>query len=112
MTGFEHYSAQARELEEAIVRKGLLLGIDWANEAQVRQIAREALECRLDPDHPECQSTNPVTRARVELFGLAQLMLKLMTQSAGDGIPTHGGPAWKALGRALWLESGKGVADR
>jgi hypothetical protein len=110
VTGFEHYSAEARELEEAIARKGLLLGIDWADEIQVRQLAREALECRLDPDHPECQSTNATTRARIELFGLAQLMLKVMAQSAGDDIRTHGGPIWKALGRALWIESGNSAA--
>lgn len=106
MVGFENYGAEARGIEEAIARKGLLLGIDWSNEAQVRQLAREALECRLDPDHPECQSTDATTRARIELFGLAQLMLKVMAQSAGEGIHTHGGPVWKALGRALWIESG------
>jgi hypothetical protein len=106
MPGFEHYSAEARGIEEAITRKGLLLGIDWTNEVQVRQLAREALECRLDPEHPECQSTNPTTRARIELFGLAQLMLKVMAESAGDHIHTHGGPVWKAFGRALWIEAG------
>jgi hypothetical protein len=106
MAGFENYGAEARELEEAIARKGLLLGIDWNDEVQVRQLAREALECRLDPDHPECRSTDPATRTRIELFGLAQLMLKVMAQSAENDIHTHGGPIWKALGRALWIESG------
>lgn len=106
---FEHYATEARELEEAIVRRGIVLGIDWNDEPQVRRLARDALACRIDSEHPECQGADPGTRARIELFGLAQLMLKVMTESAREeGIHTHGGPAWKAFGRALWLESGLG----
>ena len=106
---FEHYAREARELEEAIVRRGFVLDIDWSNEVQVRQLARAALACRIDPEHPECQGADPQSRARIELFGLAQLMLKVMTESAREeGFETHGGPTWKAFGRALWLESGLG----
>ena len=32
-------------------------------------------------------------------------MLRVMKESADDGIITHGGPVWKALGRALWLQA-------
>lgn len=106
---FEHYDAEARELEDAIVRRGIVLGIDWNDDVQVRQLARAALDCRIDPAHPECGGTDPQSRARIELFGLAQLMLKVMTESASEeGIHTHGGPTWKAFGRALWRESGLG----
>ena len=105
---FEHYDAEARELEDAIVRRGIVLGIDWNDEMQVRLLARAALDCRIDPEHPECQGVDPQSRARIELFGLAQLMLKVMTESASEeGIHTHGGATWKAFGRALWLESGQ-----
>jgi len=44
-------------------------------------------------------------RAKAELFGLAALMLRIMEKSADDGVLTHGGPAWKSFGRALWEES-------
>ena len=39
------------------------------------------------------------------LFGLANLMLRTMEESAGVGIESHGGPVWKAFGRALWAEA-------
>jgi hypothetical protein len=42
--------------------------------------------------------------AKVELFGLAALMLKTMTESATRGFETHGGTAWKSFARALWAE--------
>jgi len=107
MVGFENFARQAQELEREILRHGLVLGIDWDDEAQVHQLAREAIECRMDPEHPECTSKDPRTRARIELFGLAQLMLTVMAESAEQGIHTHGGPVWKAFGRALYEESRK-----
>jgi hypothetical protein len=105
MTGFEHHAEEARRIEQEIVRLGIALGIDWEDEVEVRALAREALACH--PGGAGGHPGSPVERARVELFGLAQLMLKVMTESARDqGIHTHGGPVWKAFGRALWLESG------
>jgi hypothetical protein len=104
MSGFEDYAREARQIEHEIGIKGLILGIDWDDAGQVRRLAREAIECRMDPDHPECSSSDPETRARIELFGLAQLMLKVMKESANEDIDTHGGPAWKAFARALWAE--------
>jgi hypothetical protein len=102
--GFEDYGREALEIEREIVRKGVILGIDWNDAAEVRQLAREALRCRNLPDSPECNPTDPRARAKLELFGLAQLMLTVMRQSADEGMHTHGGPAWKALARALWQE--------
>lgn len=106
MSGFEDFAGQAQQLEREIARWGLVLGIDWDDSAQVAQLAREAIECHMDPEHPECTSKDPRTRARIELFGLAQLMLTVMAQSAGEGMHTHGGPVWKALGRALYEAAG------
>ena len=106
MSGFEDFAGQAQQLEREIARWGVVLGIDWGDSAQVAQLAREAIECRMDPEHPECTSKDPKTRARIELFGLAQLMLTVMAQSASEGIHTHGGPVWKALGRALYEAAG------
>ena len=102
MSGFENYSREAQQLEHEIERKGVVLGIDWDDAAQVRELAREALDCKLGADN--CEPDDPDDRARLELFGLAQLMLTVMKESAQDDIHTHGGPAWKALARALWAE--------
>lgn len=101
MPVFENYSREAAEIEREIVRHGLVLGIDWNDETQVRALAREALATH-DADHAP---DDPRRMAKLELFGLAQLMLTVMRQSADEGMHTHGGPAWKALARALWQEA-------
>ena len=102
MSGFENYSGEARQIEHEIETKGVILGIDWNDAVQVRELARQALDCKLGANN--CEPNNPADRARIELFGLAQLMLKVMAESAGDDIQTHGGAAWKAFAHALWEE--------
>ena len=102
MSGFEDYSREARQIEHEIERKGAILGIDWDDAAQVRKLAREALDCKLGGEHGEVD--DPRDRTRIELFGLAQLMLAVMKESADDDMHTHGGAAWKAFARALWAE--------
>ena len=104
MPVFENYSREAQEIEREIVRKGFVLGIDWEDEAQVRALAREALACKDIEDNPDCRLTDARSLAKIELFGLAQLMLTVMRQSADEGMQSHGVPAWKALARALWQE--------
>ena len=102
MSGFENYSSEALQLEQEIERKGVILGIDWNDAVQVRELAREALDCKIG--QADCNMKNPQDRPRVELFGLAQLMLTVMKESANADIHTHGGAAWKAFARALWAE--------
>ena len=105
MSGFENYTAEAQALELEIERTGIALGIDWSNDAQVRELAREALDKGRDEVMAAARSEDRLALAKVELFGLAQLMLKTMEESANEGFLTHGGPVWKAFGRALWEES-------
>lgn len=103
---FENYHREADEIEKEIERKGIVLGIDWDDEAEVRALAREAL-LHSGAD-AQASTANPKDRrvmARTELFGLAALMLKTMEQSAEEGMHTHGGPVWKSFGRALWQEA-------
>lgn len=108
MSGFEDYSGDTRALELEIERKGIVLGIDWSDEAQVRRLAREALTHKMADVHlPAGQAVDPREMAKIDLFGLAGLMLKTMQESAELGFESHGGEAWKALGRALWIESGQ-----
>lgn len=102
MSSFENFSGEARQLESEIERKGIILGIDWKDAAQVRELARQAMDCRLEKNNHE--PDDQLERARIELFGLAQLMLTVMKESADANIHTHGGPAWKAFAHALWAE--------
>jgi hypothetical protein len=108
MAAFENFAEEARRIEREIERHGVLLGIDWQDEHAVRALAREALACRADNPSMNEMLNAPGQRAKLELFGLAQLMLKVMTEGAGADIEVHGGPAWKAFARALWRESGLG----
>lgn len=108
MAGFENYQEATRKIEEEIEHMGVALGIDWSDEAQVRALACEALEHAQDRMREA--AANPDDHrlgAKVTLFGLASLMLRTMEESAGVGFESHGGPVWKAFGRALWLEAQK-----
>ena len=105
MTGFENYTGEAAQIELEMVRKGIALGIDWADEAQLRALAREALTHGLEQIGLASRSDDFSGRAKADFFGLAQLMLKVMQDSANEGFLTHGGPAWKAFGKALWTEA-------
>ena len=105
MAGFENYGADTGEIEREIERKGVVLGVDWADEVQVRALAREALEHIQDDVRIAASGT--VERkllAKVDLFGLAGMMLKTMEESASIGMESHGGDAWKAFAKALWAE--------
>ena len=105
MTGFENYGDEAVQIEREMVRKGFALDIDWADQAQLRALARDALTHGHEQIDSASRNHDPAGIARAEFFGLAQLMLKVMEQSAGEGGHTHGGPAWKAFGKALWSEA-------
>jgi len=105
MTGFENYAKNVREIELEIERKGIVLGIDWTDDVQVRALVKEALD--HSADDVKLASSGPVDyqlMAKVSLYGLAALMLRTMEESADVGIESHGGVAWKAFGKALWEE--------
>lgn len=106
MSGFEHYEKATSEIEKEIEHKGAILGIDWNNENEVRALAQEALSHL--PENLRRASSGPTDyklMAKIDLFGLAGMMLKTMEESAETGVESHGGPAWKAFSRALWLAS-------
>ncbi|TVO57608.1 hypothetical protein [Denitromonas halophila] len=101
MSGFENYQRDATALDREMVVRGLVLGLDWDDEAQMMALAREALSST--PKHIEAlaRDPNPRLKAKGELFALGVLMLKTMAESAAIGIHSHGGHAWKAFGHAL-----------
>lgn len=102
---FEHYAEEAQRIEQEIVRHGIVLGIDWSDPVTVRALAREALALHPADGEKVSLGDTPEARAKLEIFGLAQLMLKVMAESADNDIETHGGEVWKSFGRALWLEA-------
>ena len=104
MPEFENYAAEALQIEQEIERKGAILGIDWNNESAVRNLAKQAMASHDATMPIGFSMSSPEGMAKIELFGLAQLMLKVMKQSAEDDVLAHGGPVWKIFGKALWAE--------
>lgn len=101
MAGFEDFRREERELEHEIAIRLQLLGVDIEDEGTLRQLAHEALSPHQTPT--EGYGEDAIKR---DLFGLSALMLKAMTESAEEGRELHGGPVWKAFGKALWEASG------
>lgn len=105
MTGFEFFSDETHALEQQIVRMGMALGIDWSDEVQVRELAREALKNGAGNNGEAVKHNDYRQMAKAELFSVAALMLRVMEKSAeAEGVMMHGGPAWKSFARALWTE--------
>lgn len=105
MIGFEDYHSEVRAIEREITLLGMALRIDWNDATAVRQLARQALDCRLDGEDAHIKPGDRARLTHVKLFGAAQLMLTVMEKSASRGLDIHGGPVWKAFGRALWAEA-------
>lgn len=105
MNGIRHFARDAEALEHEIFKLGIFLGIDWDDHVAVRALAREALNRDHARSHAAPHDMDRKHRATEELFALSELMLRTMTESAEVGIHTHGGPTWKAFGRALIEES-------
>ncbi|MDX9716473.1 MAG: hypothetical protein RBT67_03805 [Thauera sp.] len=109
MSGFGHYTRTADELEREIVKRGIAIGVDWQDQARMRDLARQALSCSSDCMMKLLRSPVRQEKLTGELFALSELMLENMRQSAEMGLHTHGGPAWKAFGRALNEEYDAGI---
>lgn len=112
MSLFENYSKETQQIELEIERKGVVLGLDWDNESQIREVARKALAVQQKGADATFHDMPWNDRALVELFALSQLMLTVMQESAAEDMQTHGGKIWKSLGRALWIEAAAlGIVD-
>jgi hypothetical protein len=102
----EYCARKANEIEDEIEHLGVALEIDWANESQVRELAKEALHhAQREIEEYEHEQDNYHQRAKITLFGLAALMMDIMAKSASKGIHTHGGMAWKSFSKALMIEN-------
>lgn len=102
MSGFGHYARTADELEREIVKRGIAIGLDWDDTVRLRELAHQALSCTSSCMMKLLRSPIRQEKLTGELFALSELMLVNMRQSAEIGVHTHGGPAWKAFGRALY----------
>ena len=106
------FRAHTEEIGHQIASLGVGLGIDWDNEAEVRTLAREAIDHAQATVNSAGVSKEGSALLKAELFGLAALMLKNMQESAERGYLTHGGASWKAFAKALWQEYERSAQDQ
>jgi hypothetical protein len=101
MSGFGHYERTAAELENAIVTRGILLGLDWTDQVQVRALAREALDCTPEKRLAMLRASDRRMKATGELFAFSTLMLDIMRQSAQAGARIPDAGVWKIFAQTL-----------
>jgi len=111
MSGFEHFARDAVEVEREILKRGILLGLDWSDTTTMRRLARETLDGGAVHTQALLRDPDPLLKAKGELFAFAVLMLRTMEESAETGLHTHGGTAWKAFGGALFEEARRGAGQ-
>ncbi|MBL8436707.1 MAG: hypothetical protein JNM61_00770 [Zoogloeaceae bacterium] len=104
MIGVEFFARDAEDLEHEIAKLGVALNLDWSDAAALRALAREALVGGAAHVQDLLRSPDSTLRAKGEFFAIAVMMLRVMEESAEEGFLTHGGPCWKAFGRALYQE--------
>ncbi|MDQ8020667.1 MAG: hypothetical protein REI94_02435 [Moraxellaceae bacterium] len=104
MAGFEDYGGTASRIAAEIERKLIALGVDWRDEARLRELAREALAYDSSKGFPGAGSRDVQKRVKVELYGLVGVMMMTMGESADHGLEVRGNDAWRAVAKALWAE--------
>lgn len=111
MSGFGHYDRTVAELVKEIAICCLLLNLDWTDEAQVRTLVDESLNCASEQHLAMLCTKDERTKSRGKLFALLTLLLDTMRQSAQAGVQVTGtgSDLWQALDRAFteaygWLD--------
>jgi hypothetical protein len=107
MAGFENYAQDTHDIELEIERKGVALASTGPTKTPCAPSPgrRWILPAPPRRTRSSTPTTSTARLAKLELFGLAGLMLRTMQESASAaGFESHGGDAWKAFARALWAE--------
>ncbi|MDR2092719.1 MAG: hypothetical protein LBP58_05320 [Azoarcus sp.] len=112
MSGFGHYERTAAELENAIVTRGILLGLDWSDQVQICALASEALDCTPEKRLAMLRARDRRMRAKGELFAFSTLMLDIMRQGAQAGVRIPDMGVWQTFARALDDVSREAPKDR
>lgn len=101
---FEHRTQEAHDISTAIERKIIALGIAKEDRIAMVELAREALNpAKLNEARAKGEAGDRTAQTRYELFGLVELMLKVMAESATeDHIEVSGNAYWKAFARELY----------
>ena len=102
MSQIENHWNETSHIETELMRKMVVLGLDWHDEAAMAQLASE---CKVfgPADAKAAYASNDLQRiTKAKFFALVSLMLNTMENAAQEGRDVHGGEVWKAFGRHLY----------
>jgi hypothetical protein len=110
MNGLGHYGRTVAEIVKEIAICCILLELDWTDEAQIRALVDESLNCTSERLLAMLHASDGRTKTRGKLFALLTLLLDTERQSALAGVKTtSNSKLWQALNRAFteaydWLD--------
>lgn len=103
MSQTENHWAEVRHIETELQRKMIALGLDWHDEAAMTLLAAECKAFSPAEANAAFVSKDRARITKAEIFALASLMLRAMEDAAMEGREVHGGEAWKAFSRHLYI---------
>ena len=102
MSQLENHWDEVAQIEIALMRKMIALGLDWHDAMAMKQLASE---CKVfgPADAEAAYASRDQSRiTRAELFSLASVMLQTMENASNESRLVHGGEVWKAFGKYLY----------
>jgi len=102
MSQTENHWSEISQIETALLRHMVALGLDWNDEAAMSMLASE---CKIyGPANAKAAyaSKNQALITKAEMFGLVTVMIRTMESAAVEGRDVHGGEVWKAFGKHLY----------
>ena len=103
MSQIENHWDEVAQIEIALMRKMIALGLDWHDTSAMTRLAAE---CKTfgPADAKAAYASNDQTRiSKAELFTLASLMMETMENASLEGRDVHAGEVWKAFGKHLYV---------
>jgi hypothetical protein len=102
MSQIENHWDEVSQIETEFRRHLMALGLDWHDEAAMKQLATECKSFGPAQVKAAYASHDREQKTRAELFGLVSIMLRTMENAAGENRDVHGGEAWKAFAKYLY----------
>lgn len=102
MSQIENHKNEVSQIETELMRHLMVLGLDWHDEAAMKQLASECKVFGPTDAKAAYASNNQRLITKAELFGLVSIMIRTMESAALDERDVHGGEVWKAFGKHLY----------
>jgi hypothetical protein len=103
MSQIEHHWVEAARIETELMRKLIMLGLDWRDESAMTLLAMECNTFGPEEAKAAHASQGPGRIWKAEIFASASLMLQIMGDAAPQERDVYGGEIWKAFGRHLYV---------